>query len=206
MNVELTVINKDVPLTGQKILAYLKPQSASSDWMTSAWAFCAPQGGGKTRLPAITSDVSAYGTWDNNSNETATVVIPAGHMSHIVQTGNVVAMGNPELDGVDLSKAQSGVQNKTNVNDMYVVWCVNGRSVCRSKNAMMNTGFSSFELLQSVYFTIGSETRTEQFVVQNWTALVEIKLDPSLISADITVSLNKSSNKPEFEISNKKYA
>ena len=207
MNIVLTVINKDVNLASQQVLAYLKPQGSNSDWLTSAWASCTPQmGGGSSSLPAITSDVEAYGTWSNGKNKTAMVTIPNQYMSTISQSGNVVQLGQPVLDTVDLTAQQSGVTNATTISDMYVVWCVNNASVCKPVNPMMNTGASSFELTQSVYFTIGSQVKTSTFVVQNWTALIQIPLESNLVSADIVVALNKATNTPTFTINNQKYS
>ncbi|QFY43478.1 hypothetical protein F6R98_13325 [Candidatus Methylospira mobilis] len=207
MNIVLTVVNNDVNLASQQVLAYLKPQGSNSDWLSSAWAACSPQtGGGSSTLPAITNDVEAYATWSNNMNKTAMVSIPNQYMSTISQSGNVVQLGQPVLDATDLTAQQSGVTNTTSITDMYVVWCVNNSSVCKPANPMMNTGISSFELTQSVYFTIGSQTKTQTFIVQNWTALSQIPLASNLVSADIVVAMNKSTNTPTFTITNQKYS
>lgn len=207
MNIVLKVVNNDVNLSAQTILAYLKPQSASSDWVSTAWASCSPQTNGGSRiLPAITSDVEAFAIWSNYTNTTATVAIPNQYMSTISKGGNVIAMTAPVLDTTDLTAQQSGVKNTTTETDMYVTWCVNGSSVCRPANPMMNTGMSSFQLTQSVYFTIGSQTRTSTFIVQNWTALTEIPLASNLVSADIIVSMNTSTNAPMFTIANQVYS
>lgn len=207
MNIVLRVVNQSVDLTSQQVLAYLKPQSQSENWVSSAWQACSPQaGGGSARLKAITSDVEAYALWGEDANQTATVPIPPQSMSTITQTGNVVGLSSPTKDPGELTATQSGVRNSTTLTDVYVVWCVNGASVCRPQNPMMNTGVSSFALTPSVYFTIGSQLRTQTFTVQNWTSFTAFPLPANLASADIVVSLDPATNAPVFTITNQQYA
>lgn len=206
MNVTLTVVNKDVNLAAQSVLAYLKPQGSNDDWLAAAWASCNPQQGGKSRLPVINNDVGAFATYNGGADVTATVLIPNQNISTISQSGLSVTMGQPVVDTADLTPKQSGVKNTTKLTDLYAVWCLNGSSVCKTANPMMNTGISSFELTQSVYFTIGSQQKTETFIVQNWTAITQISLASNLVSADIIVAIDKSTNTPTFTLTNPVYS
>lgn len=205
MNIVLRVINQNVDLTSQQVLAYLKPQGQSENWVSSAWQACSPQSGGSARLKAITSDVEAYASYGEDANQTATISIPPQSMSVISQNGNVVGLSAPTKDTGELTPTQSGVKNSTTLTDVYIVWCVNGASVCRPQNPMMNTGISSFELTPKVYFTIGSQQRTQTFTVQNWVSFTTFNLPANLTSADITVSLDPATNAPVFNMSNQQY-
>ncbi|WP_028582084.1 hypothetical protein [Desulfogranum japonicum] len=206
MEITLTIVNKDVNLQSQQILAYLKPQGSNSDWLIAAWQSCAPQaGGGKFILPAINNTVSAYGIFNGDKETTRAVTIPLQNMSVFSVSGNVTQLGVPTPDTVNLTPQQSGVRNDTSVGDLYPVWCLNGNSVCKPSSPMFNSGMSSFELTQKIYLTIGSQTKTKTFIVQNWTDLQGIDLDANLKSADIEVQIDKATNRPIFKMTNEKY-
>jgi hypothetical protein len=206
MNTILTVVNDNIDLSAQKILAYLKPQTHNADWEVAAWQACSPQpDGGSQQLDTITNEVGAFISFNNNKSKTAYKKIDPGYISAIKENGNELILGDPELDNSNLTEAQSGVKNGTTTKGIYPVWCLNKKSICKPSSQMFNDGFSSFELLQKVYFTIGSSLETDTFKVQNWDVLTEIDLPSNLVSADISATLNNATNKVTFTIENQKY-
>lgn len=205
-NTVFTVINDNVNLETQQILAYLRPQTSNTSWVSSAWQACSPQvDGGKATLNAIINTISATGTFSDGKDSTSTVDIPAGQMATFTQDGNVIVLGVP-ADSTNLTSTQSGVYNTTAVKDLYPVWSLNGGNICKPANPMYNTGDSSFELLQKIYFTIGSQELTDTFILQNWTDLQEFDVPSNLVSADINVSIDATTNTPVFEMDNKVFA
>lgn len=206
MNTTLSIINKDLNLQNQKVLVYLRAQDNSSNWETSAWQACAPQpGGGSYTLDSINNTVGAYVNYANGKGKTALQDIPLQNMSAIKENGNEVCLEAPQPDATDLTAQQCGVINLTTKSDVKVVWCLNGSSVCRPVDPMYNDGISSFELMQKVYFTIGSLIETDTFRVQNWTKLQAIDIPADLVSADIVVSLDHKTNKAVFTLANPLY-
>lgn len=204
MNTKLTIKNRGLELGSDKILVYLQPQENNTDWETVAWDSCTPQNGGSHELPIIDNVIQAYGEFNNGRDRTAYQNIEPHHMALIKQTGNEVDLLGGE-ENVTLTAQQSGVKNTTNIVDIRPIWCLNGKSICRPKEPLFNGGISSFELLQKIYFTIGSSTRTETFIVQDWSELAEFDIESNLVSADIVVSKDKSDNKPVFTMENAKY-
>jgi hypothetical protein len=206
MNTTLTIINKDLNLKSQKVLVYLRAQNNSSNWETAAWQACAPQpGGGSYTLDSINNTVGAYVSFAGGKGKTALQDIPLQNMSAIEEAGNEVCLDAAQPNEVDLTAQQCGVINLTTKSDVKVIWCLNGSSVCRPVDPMFNEGISSFELMQKVYFTIGSLIETDTFRVQNWTKLQSIDIPADLVSADIVVSVDHKTNKPVFALENALY-
>ncbi len=204
MKTVLTIVNKGVDLSSQKVLVYLRPQESSSDWESIAWQHCSPEPGGSKRLDSIVNEIAAYASYDNDTGKTKTQIIPCSQLAEIIDNGNELSLKEPIVDN-RLTPQQSGIKNSSKIADIHAVWCINGKPVCRTINPMFNTGISSFELKQKVYITIGSSKRAENFFVQNWTEFAEFEIDSNLLEADIEISIDTSTNKPVFTLVPKQY-
>lgn len=203
MATTLRIINKDIDLEGEKILAYLKAQGNNDNWEVAAWQACSPQKGGTYTLTPINNEIGACVSYDNGRGETAEVEIPPQKMATLTRSGSELDLGEAVLDEGDLTARQSGVKNLTADKDIHPIWCLNGKKICRLKGKMFNGGICTFELMQKVFFTIGSSISTETFIVQNWSELKEFSIESNLYSADIEVSVDKVTNKPIFMMTNK---
>ena len=209
MNIVLRIINENLDLKNQKVLVYLKPQTNNADWESAAWQACSPQsGGGSYILDAITNEIGAYIESKGGREQSAYQKIDPKTIAVITQEGNELVFNPAQLNSDDayrLTNTQSGIKNTTTYPDVFPVWCVNKKTTCRPINPMYNPGFSTFELLEKAYFTIGSSTSTDTFKVQNWDELSEIDLPSNLVSADIRAKLDEATNNVTFTMENPQY-
>jgi hypothetical protein len=203
MTTKIKVVNTDVSLNSKTILAYLRPQENSNDWESTAWASVHVEEGGSANLPAITNDISGVGSYNDGQYFTSEQIIPIGYVSTFKQEGNVIKL-YPPVKSSSVTAVQSGMKNETNATDLYGVWGLNGGTICKTR--LTNGDNTSFQLKQKIYFSVGDYTETETWKVQTWSDLQEFELPSNLLSATITLSFNKGSQKYIFTMSNEKYS